>query len=304
MKPTKLIPIIVCVSAFVTVAQFAGAQTPDNPSCHHGPPNLTTMLTRTLQLTDAQKSQVEPLVTAVRAAARGDSSKSASRSGRDPQATRHADSTASHARPAEATRRDGDAARDRCARQRVTLDQAVSGEGCGSAAALFVVEMFHPPGDQLGGFRSRSKRERFAASFLDLNQPPGATRHRRCVPALHLKVRERSRSSPRPASWWPTWSAPASSPASAFKSAICRPALPSWRSGRSAAFARFAVRSPTPSWARHCRAPAASIISCVRFIIRRSDSWRAGFPQRSVSLRRWRSRRSRSAPISPALCRD
>ena len=66
MKPRKLIPIIVGVSVFVTVAQFAGAQTPDNPSCHHGPQNLTMMLTRTLQLTDAQKSQVEPLVTAVR----------------------------------------------------------------------------------------------------------------------------------------------------------------------------------------------------------------------------------------------
>ena len=66
MKPIKRIPIIVCVSAFVTVAQFAGAQTPDNPPCHHGPQNLTVMLTRTLQLTDAQKSQVEPLVTAVR----------------------------------------------------------------------------------------------------------------------------------------------------------------------------------------------------------------------------------------------
>jgi Spy/CpxP family protein refolding chaperone len=66
MKPTKLIPIIVCVSALTAVAQFAGAQTPDNPPCHHGPQNLTAMLTHTLQLTDAQKSQVEPLVTAVR----------------------------------------------------------------------------------------------------------------------------------------------------------------------------------------------------------------------------------------------
>lgn len=66
MKTMKRIPIIVCVSAFVTVAQFAGAQTPDKPPCHHGPHNLTAMLTNTLQLTDVQKSQVEPLVTAVR----------------------------------------------------------------------------------------------------------------------------------------------------------------------------------------------------------------------------------------------
>ena len=46
-----------------------------------------------------------------------------------------------------------------------------------------------------------SKRERFATSFLDLNQSPGATRHRRCVRAPHLKVGERFRSSPLPASW-------------------------------------------------------------------------------------------------------
>jgi Spy/CpxP family protein refolding chaperone len=68
MKPMKLIPIAFCVSAFLAIAQFAGAQAPDNPApfCHTGGPNMTAMLTHVLQLTDAQKSQVEPLVTAVR----------------------------------------------------------------------------------------------------------------------------------------------------------------------------------------------------------------------------------------------
>ena len=68
---------------------------------------------------------------------------------------------------------------------------------------------------------------------------------------------------------------------------------------------RFAGHFLTLSWARHCRAPAVSIISSVRFIIRRWDLWRVGFPQRSVSLRRWRSRRSRSvlyvAGVVPGL---
>jgi Spy/CpxP family protein refolding chaperone len=68
MKPIKLIPIAFCVSAFLAVAQFAGAQASDNPApfCHPGGPNMTAMLTHVLQLTDAQKTQVEPLVTAVR----------------------------------------------------------------------------------------------------------------------------------------------------------------------------------------------------------------------------------------------
>ena len=68
MKVTKRIPIIVCVSAFAVVAQFAGAQTPDNapPFCHKGAPDMTARLTHMLQLTDAQKSQVEPLVAAAR----------------------------------------------------------------------------------------------------------------------------------------------------------------------------------------------------------------------------------------------
>ncbi|HEY1583024.1 MAG TPA: hypothetical protein VGF73_07995 [Chthoniobacterales bacterium] len=68
MKLTKLIPIVIGAAAFVTAAPFAGAQTPDAPPpfCHRGPPDLTAMLTHMLQLTDAQKSQIEPLVTAVK----------------------------------------------------------------------------------------------------------------------------------------------------------------------------------------------------------------------------------------------
>ena len=65
----KLIPITLCLTAFAAVAQFAGAQTPDTPMafCHKGgAPDLTGMLTHVLQLTDAQKRQVEPLVAAVR----------------------------------------------------------------------------------------------------------------------------------------------------------------------------------------------------------------------------------------------
>jgi Spy/CpxP family protein refolding chaperone len=67
MKRPKLIPIAVCTAAFLAVAPFAGAETPDGPAfCHKGAPDMTAMLTHMLQLTDAQKSQVEPLVTAVR----------------------------------------------------------------------------------------------------------------------------------------------------------------------------------------------------------------------------------------------
>jgi Spy/CpxP family protein refolding chaperone len=66
MKPIKLVPITLCFSAFLALAQFAGAQAPDAPFCHKGAPDMTAMLTRMLQLTDAQKTQVEPLVTAVR----------------------------------------------------------------------------------------------------------------------------------------------------------------------------------------------------------------------------------------------
>jgi Spy/CpxP family protein refolding chaperone len=68
MKPIKFVPIALCFSAFLALAQFAGAQAPDGPPpfCHKGGPDMTAMLTHMLKLTDAQKAQVEPLVAAVR----------------------------------------------------------------------------------------------------------------------------------------------------------------------------------------------------------------------------------------------
>jgi hypothetical protein len=68
MKLTKLILIAFCVTASLAGAQFAAAQAPENraPFCQQGRPNLTAMLTHMLQLTDAQKTQVDPLVAAVR----------------------------------------------------------------------------------------------------------------------------------------------------------------------------------------------------------------------------------------------
>ncbi|HEX4665367.1 MAG TPA: hypothetical protein VH207_02110 [Chthoniobacterales bacterium] len=67
MKRTKLIPIAASIAALLAVAPFAGAQTPEGQAfCHKGAPDMTAMLTHMLELTDAQKSQVEPLVTAVR----------------------------------------------------------------------------------------------------------------------------------------------------------------------------------------------------------------------------------------------
>ena len=66
MKQNKLIPITLCTAAMLALGQFAGAQTPDDPAppFHHRP-NLTLMLTATLQLTDAQKAQVDALVKGV-----------------------------------------------------------------------------------------------------------------------------------------------------------------------------------------------------------------------------------------------
>ena len=62
MKPTKLIPIIVGVFSpygYGTIRRCADA---DDHPLPHRPPNISAMLSRTLQLTDAQKSQIEPLV--------------------------------------------------------------------------------------------------------------------------------------------------------------------------------------------------------------------------------------------------
>jgi Spy/CpxP family protein refolding chaperone len=67
MKPNKLFLVTVCGAAFMAVGRFAGAQTPDDLPMmhHHGPTNLTAMLTRVLDLTDAQRTQVQTAVEAV-----------------------------------------------------------------------------------------------------------------------------------------------------------------------------------------------------------------------------------------------
>ena len=68
MKINKLILITLSGAALLALAPFAGAETPeDAPACfHHGAPNMTAMLSHMLNLTDAQKAQVQPLVDAVR----------------------------------------------------------------------------------------------------------------------------------------------------------------------------------------------------------------------------------------------
>ena len=55
-----------CV-AFLALAPIANAQAPEDqmPFHHHGPPDLTLMLTRLLNLSDAQQAQVKPLVSEV-----------------------------------------------------------------------------------------------------------------------------------------------------------------------------------------------------------------------------------------------
>jgi len=53
----------------LAMSHFAGAETPDCGGAdwhHHGPPNMTAMLSHVLNLTDAQKAQVQPLVDAVK----------------------------------------------------------------------------------------------------------------------------------------------------------------------------------------------------------------------------------------------
>ena len=67
MKLNRLLLITLCGAAFMAVSRFSGAETPDGlgMACHHGPPNLTAMLTRVLALTDAQKTQVQAAVDAV-----------------------------------------------------------------------------------------------------------------------------------------------------------------------------------------------------------------------------------------------
>ena len=67
MKRNKI--QILCAAAILVVAPLAGAQTRDDaagPPCHHhGRPNIAARLTRTLNLTDEQKTQVQALADAV-----------------------------------------------------------------------------------------------------------------------------------------------------------------------------------------------------------------------------------------------
>ena len=68
MKTNKLILITLAGAALFALAPFAGAETLDGaPACfHHGAPNMTAMLSHVLNLTDAQKAQVQPLIDAVK----------------------------------------------------------------------------------------------------------------------------------------------------------------------------------------------------------------------------------------------
>ena len=66
MKTKRLIIPILSLALSLTTASLARAQDGDDaqPPHHHGPPNLTAMLVHMLNLTDAQKTQVQPLVDA------------------------------------------------------------------------------------------------------------------------------------------------------------------------------------------------------------------------------------------------
>jgi len=68
MKTNKLILLALSGAAMLALAPIAGAETPaDAPACfHHGSPDMTRMLSHVLNLTDAQKAQVQPLVDAVK----------------------------------------------------------------------------------------------------------------------------------------------------------------------------------------------------------------------------------------------
>ena len=68
MKTNKLTLSTITAAAMLALSQFAGAQAPEGgPDCHHhGMANMTAMLSHVLNLTDAQKAQVQPLVDAVK----------------------------------------------------------------------------------------------------------------------------------------------------------------------------------------------------------------------------------------------
>lgn len=69
MKTNKLIPFTLCAAATLAFSSLGFAQGPDDqagpPHHHHGPRDLAAMLNHTLDLTDAQKPQVQAAVTAV-----------------------------------------------------------------------------------------------------------------------------------------------------------------------------------------------------------------------------------------------
>jgi Spy/CpxP family protein refolding chaperone len=67
MKSKKPILLTLTGAAMLALGQLASAQTACDGEAwhHHGPPNMTAMLNHVLNLTDAQKTQVQTLVTAV-----------------------------------------------------------------------------------------------------------------------------------------------------------------------------------------------------------------------------------------------
>jgi Spy/CpxP family protein refolding chaperone len=67
MKINKLILMTLSGAALLAIAPLATAETPDGAAAcfhHGGPMNMTAMLAHVLNLTDAQKAQVQPLIDA------------------------------------------------------------------------------------------------------------------------------------------------------------------------------------------------------------------------------------------------
>ena len=69
MKTNKLIPFTLCAAATLAFSSLGWAQGPDDQGGrphHHGPHDLGAMLTHTLDLTEAQKTQVQTYVAGVK----------------------------------------------------------------------------------------------------------------------------------------------------------------------------------------------------------------------------------------------
>jgi Spy/CpxP family protein refolding chaperone len=96
MKPNKKILLTLCAAVAVAITPFAVADSPEECGAmgHHGRPDLTRMLTHSLNLSDAQQTQVKTLVAEVQPQARCDPSASSTGSRRDHEATEHKDSAA------------------------------------------------------------------------------------------------------------------------------------------------------------------------------------------------------------------